>query len=386
MLAPALDSNPDHPRLLNALGLIALGEGRFSDASLLYRRAVRADPSAPPLWLNLADAQHRNRDLSGAIISLDAALAIDPYMVDALIRKALILRQVGHLADSAKNFRILLGMFPDAEAIPPHLRAQFDLGREVVDADNRRRGDAMARPSQEVIAAHPGADPRRALAYLDNVAGLRKTFVQEPTGPFFPFLPAIEFFDRDHFPWFTELEHGVEVILAEYLALTGADGFAPYVNYAPGEPVNQWSELNGQTDWSAFFLWKDGVRQDENCARCPETAALVGGLPLMDVANRAPTVMFSVLKPHTRIPPHVGVTNVRVTVHLPLLVPPDCAIRVGSETRDVRRGEVFAFDDTIEHEAWNRSDMPRAVLIIDAWNPYLTPLERDMVRAVGRIT
>ena len=39
------------------------------------------------------------------------------------------------------------------------------------------------------------------------------------------------------------------------------------------------------------------------------------------------------------------------------------------------------FDDTIEHEAWNRSDSPRAVLIFDIWNPFLSEAERDFVRA-----
>jgi len=30
------------------------------------------------------------------------------------------------------------------------------------------------------------------------------------------------------------------------------------------------------------------------------------------------------------------------------------------------------FDDTYEHEAWNRSGETRVVLILDCWNPYLT--------------
>jgi len=66
--------------------------------------------------------------------------------------------------------------------------------------------------------------------------------------------------------------------------------------------------------------------------------------------------------------------------HLPLSVPPDCALRVGNETREWREGELVVFDDTIEHEAWNDSDVPRAVLIFDVWNPELTALEIDLVR------
>ena len=72
-------------------------------------------------------------------------------------------------------------------------------------------------------------------------------------------------------------------------------------------------------------------------------------------------------------------TNVRSIVHLPLIVPGDCGFRVGGETREWTIGEAFAFDDTIEHEAWNRSDQDRAVLIIDTWNPHLSEHEREMV-------
>ena len=93
--------------------------------------------------------------------------------------------------------------------------------------------------------------------------------------------------------------------------------------------------------------------------------------------------MFSILEPRTRIPPHTGSSNVRTTVHLPLVVPEGCGFRVGSETRTSEAGKAWAFDDTIEHEAWNDSDAPRAILILDAWNPLLTEAERAAVRVVG---
>jgi aspartate beta-hydroxylase len=48
---------------------------------------------------------------------------------------------------------------------------------------------------------------------------------------------------------------------------------------------------------------------------------------------------------------------------------------------------VVAFDDTYEHEAWNRSDSIRIVMIIDVWNPHLSEVERsavaELVGAIG---
>ena len=73
-------------------------------------------------------------------------------------------------------------------------------------------------------------------------------------------------------------------------------------------------------------------------------------------------------------------------IHLPLVVPPDCSFRVGGETREWREGEAFGFDDTIEHEAWNRSDQDRAVLILDVWNPYLSDAERAMICKMYEVT
>ena len=45
-----------------------------------------------------------------------------------------------------------------------------------------------------------------------------------------------------------------------------------------------------------------------------------------------------------------------------------------------------AFDDTIEHEAWNDSDQLRVVLILDLWPPALSEAERRAVASVARRT
>jgi len=94
-----------------------------------------------------------------------------------------------------------------------------------------------------------------------------------------------------------------------------------------------------------------------------------------------PTAFFSVLRPRTHLPAHTGVSNVRAIIHLPLVVPAGCRFRVGGETREWRAGEAWAFDDTIEHEAWNDSDELRAILIFDTWNPHLSEVERRLLAA-----
>jgi aspartyl/asparaginyl beta-hydroxylase (cupin superfamily) len=147
-------------------------------------------------------------------------------------------------------------------------------------------------------------------------------------------------------------------------------------------PLDQWAELNRSRKWSAFFLWRDGVRVDAHADRCPKTASLLASAPSAYVRGYAPTAFFSILDRHSHIPPHSGVTNSRLIVHLPLIIPPGCGFRVGAEQREWIPGKAFVFDDTMEHEAWNDSDVPRAVLIFDIWSPFVSEVEREFVRSV----
>ena len=107
----------------------------------------------------------------------------------------------------------------------------------------------------------------------------------------------------------------------------------------------------------------------------------------MRIHDHAPEICFSLLTPGSHILPHRGVTNTRIVVHLPLLVPEDAALNVGGEPHVWRVGEAVAFDDTYEHEAWNRSASNRVIVLMDAWNPHLTEAEReavtDLVIAIG---
>ena len=65
-------------------------------------------------------------------------------------------------------------------------------------------------------------------------------------------------------------------------------------------------------------------------------------------------MFFSILDAGAHIPPHTGVTNTRVIVHLPLVLPGRAGF-VSARDPGVAHGEAWVFDDTIEHEAWNDS-------------------------------
>ena len=156
----------------------------------------------------------------------------------------------------------------------------------------------------------------------------------------------------------------------------------PYMDLPDTQPVDQWAELNRSHAWTAFHLYQHGRRIEANCARCPDTLAALALAPQPHALNRSPSAMFSVLKARTRIPPHTGVSNTRLVAHLALSVPQACGFRVGSETRAWREGCAWVFDDTIEHEAWNDSDVARAVLIFDVRHPLIPEEEHAAIAAV----
>lgn len=362
-----LQALPGDPEAANALGNIALAEGRAAEARTLFERAVAADSDQPALLFNLAAACRACDDSAAALAALDAALAADPYFVQALFQKAVLLEQAGEHRAAAALFRDFLDTAPPEVASAPRFAEPLAHARRAVAED-----DAALAKAVDGLGTAPS---RRIASSLAHLTGRAPIYRSEPTFLAVPELPSIPFLERAVTPWLPALEKEWTTIRDEALTVMG-ERFIPYVANPPGTPLNQWAQLDHNDDWGAFFLWRHGAQVDANCARMPATTALLETLPLLWIDRRGPNAFLSRLAPRTRIPPHHGVTNSRVTVHLPLLVPEGCGFRVGAETRAWRPGEAWVFDDTIEHEAWNDSDEARVILIFDIWHPDLEQRER----------
>jgi aspartate beta-hydroxylase len=210
---------------------------------------------------------------------------------------------------------------------------------------------------------------------------------QKPSFLYFPGLPASAFLDRSLFPWIPEFEQHTQAIQAELMSLLpSSEGRERVFGNDALEEVNL-RGIDSPPSWNGYYFYRHGERRIENCDRCPTTAASLTQIPLSHVREHGPEVLFSVFTPGTHLLPHRGVTNTRLVGHLPLLVPEDCALNVGGELHHWKEGEVVIFDDTYEHEAWNRSKKTRVVLIFDIWNPYLTEAERlalaSLISAIG---
>ncbi|MBA4286638.1 MAG: aspartyl beta-hydroxylase [Xanthomonadaceae bacterium] len=360
-----------------------IASGKLVTAVAVLRTATTLAPSDLSLWLNLAGVQRASGDIPSALASVDAALVIDPKAFLALLMKGSLLERSGQVRAAAVQYGRALAQAPPGARIDAATDAALHHARQVCERHRAELGRYIRADLGSCLTAANGLEKRRIDQFIDATLGIRRTYHQQPTDFCYPGLPAIEFHERTDFPWLGDLEAETVNIRSELSGMIEETAeFSPYINYPDGVPLDQWADLNRSPRWSACHLLYQGRRQEEHAARCPKTMSVLAELPQPYAQGRMPAAMFSLLRPRTRIPPHTGVANVRLVVHLPLIVPAGCGFRVGNETREWREAEAWVFDDTIEHEAWNDSHRDRYVLIFDIWNPRLSAAEREMISAV----
>ena len=373
-------TDPIHAKAMADEAARALWAGDAASAAGLYEALTRQEPEVSGHWVGLGLAKSRLGDRAAELRALDSALALEPRLLVALLLKGANLEDGGDQMGSGQVFKAALTVAPPFEQVPIEIRPLVRRAQAGV-ARFQSAYEAFVREALlEGYRELAGARLERFDQSVDVLLGKKTIYRQHPNSFYFPGLPETQFYDREQFAWLAPIEAGSDQILAEFEAVWRSDhGAEPYINHPPGAPIDQWAELNHSPRWSAFHLIRNGEHNDDNASRCPQTLALLEGVPAPDLPGRSPNAMFSLLTPRTRIPPHTGETNARLVVHIPLIIPADTGFRVGNDVRSWRFGEALIFNDVIEHEAWNDSNELRVVLIFDIWHPDLSPAERGMV-------
>ncbi len=370
-----------HADSLTDAGFAALQRNDAARARALLQQADAARPHDRRTLLGLAYASRLLGDEDSQMKAVEAVLAQEPRDVRALLMKAEHLERRGDGKAAVQHYMTAVRLGRSLPTIAPDLAAEL----QRADAACRRYSEqyeSHLRNSLKKAGLNVKRAPRMAEA-IDIMTGKAQPYFQQPKLFFFPGLPQIQFYDRATFPWMDTLEAATGDIREELEAvMADRAAFAPYVEGQKNRTQGDSHGMLNNPDWSSFYLWKDGVRQDANADRCPRTEAALAEAPLTTVDKRLPSVLFSMLKPGARIPPHNGLINARLICHLPLIVPGECGFRVGNDTRYWEEGKAWAFDDTIEHEAWNDSGETRVILLFDIWRPELSEEERAMVAAV----
>ena len=392
-----LQLKPDDVEALHFLATEHLERGETSKGIDLLTKARDAKPDCAATWHHLGAVYLQSGQFALAADSLQRALQISPKLFVARLRLATALEESGQSREAlfayfrAINDAQAQGRWLSDSTTAPALRASVKYAMDYVDAGRKQVLEETLEPLRQRYGRSELRRVDHCLAiYLGEQLANLPDSRQKPKFLYFPEIPSQPFYPKNQFPWQSELESVSSVIRSELLeVMEKKQNLEPFLQ--TGEPKEGEELLTSSGEnapsWDAYFFYRHGERYAENCQQCPRTAELLDSIPLVRIRDHAPETLFSVLSPGTHIMPHRGVTNTRLVTHLPLIVPSNCALRVGGELHEWRQGECVTFDDTFEHEAWNRSNQTRVVLIIDSWNPDLSDVERaavtDLVSAIG---
>jgi aspartate beta-hydroxylase len=362
-------------------GFDALWRGDLPTARDFFTRAIESGKAEPNAWYGLSVVQRKIGTPAEEHAALDKSISIDPRHIPALIAKGDLYARSGDLPSATSYFHAVLKLGAAMPSPPVELRQEMQRIEALCQRFAQEYEAHLLAAVNKAGAGKPGSE--RFTHAIELLQGKRQIYFQQPKHFFFPELPQIQFYDRRQFPWSRSLESKTDAIRAELLGVLagGAPDFEPYVQPEEHRPNFNTKGLLNNADWSACYLIRNGVEVAEMATRCPTTMAALREAPLCRIEGRTPSVIFSALRPGARIPPHNGYTNIRLICHLPLIVPGNCGLRVGNETRPPRVGELVVFDDSIEHEAWNNSNELRVILLFDIWRPELSAEERAQVAA-----
>ncbi len=228
------------------------------------------------------------------------------------------------------------------------------------------RGEAGQTPWERVVELTIAVG-ERVLAPLERFIG-KRSLVGDAT-----------FFANERFPWIDTIEANWTTIRDELERVLEDRDVLPNFQDISKDQI----EITDDEHWKTFFLYGYGFEAKLGTELCPQTAALMRGIPGMT------TAMFSILSPRKHILDHRGPYKGVLRYHLGLIVPrhaEDCRIRVGGDFRHWREGASMVFDDTFNHEVWNETDETRVVLFVDVLRPLPFPeslINRAIVKAIS---
>jgi len=388
-----LTLRPSHTEASVFIAEHALHQGNAAQAVLLLERVLSLNQEVAQVHHRLAAALQRLHAQADAEKHLRAIVAAIPeaYNCELFLGQLCELRGDQHGAVTAylraiKNAQ-LRGFWLNPDSTAPWLQAR--VARAMKIAHEGRR-DWLYRVLEPMVARHGREELERVFECIAMFCGEKPVQYgdprQKPSFLYFPGIPSQPILARELLPFAESLEQQADVLRGELGSiLENDDDVEPFHKYSTPEKA---AYLFSGPPWQAYFFYRNGEAFTAHHQSCPHTSKILAELPMAHIRDHAPETCFSVLRPGTHILPHRGVTNTRSVLHLPLIVPEQCALKItGVGTFSWQQDRCFAFDDTYEHEAWNRSEHTRVILLTDIWNPHLREAERwalkDLIEQIG---
>jgi hypothetical protein len=235
-----------------------------------------------------------------------------------------------------------------------------------------------------------GGSHGRVLQLVQKMGSPQKTWIQQPSVLFIPYLKAVPF------------AHAPKWAGGSSAMMDSAAGVAPTPGAAQSRVARIPAELlcglqddlraaeamqagwkvntTAHGEWRVFHLVNQGVRMDAACDGCPAAAKMIahaaadgGHQALTSVFGNA---FFSVLVGDSTISPHCGPTNTRLRVQMVLRADPagQASLTVAGQTVRLTEGDAVCFDDSFTHAASFTAPTPtatRALFIVDVMSPQL---------------
>lgn len=150
----ALRTVPQHPGVLQMLGVVLMRQGRPQSAIEFFDRLLKLQPSLPDAWNNRGHALQDIGRVSEALASYDHALALKPGYPEALNNRAQLLMAHRRYEEAAQTFARLLEADPRAPYMPGSLLAARMNCCDWTDFDALH--DAV---EKRIAAGEPGEHP-----------------------------------------------------------------------------------------------------------------------------------------------------------------------------------------------------------------------------------
>ncbi len=349
-------------------------EGLFSDCIALCQKIQKLD-SSDTLSLKLLVLSYiALKQYTMAMNHINRLLQIESQNIEYLLLKAEVEVALGNFDTALEVYREISNL--DSKFF------NFNMGikDKIIQQHTTNAKNLCKRKAFDMVSVCKGISQRLDLA-IDGFFGLTKLAqnheLQHPSFFCLPQLPAKTFYTLDDLPELESIIRALQNNIDEIKNIINIHKSQSYLDTIPTKNnEKEWLELAKK--WDSIHLIKGGKVVSEIKKELLNTFQ---NHLLADCPPHAPEVFLSTLQPGAKIPPHYGLSNIKLTVHLPILVDKESFIKVGDDIKNWVDNDFLVFDDSFIHLAENHSKEPRTVLIFDIWHPDLSFEEKEGIKS-----
>lgn len=400
-------------------------QGNLAEAERAYRRVAAAQPDQVEALRFFANAALSRGDLGEAVAMLSRAAQVDRSNTGVLLELGLAYRSAQRLDEARSVFELILesskGRNTTARLLMASVleqdnrpeQALLHYFRAIIDAqsDGQWLNDVTTEPGLRRLVQHAmqyvatgrrnlfegvlepfrhGIDAARLGRVDTALAVYLRDRIEPPADPrqkttflYIPDLGTRCFLDITSFDWLPHLS--ARACPLDHEALACLEAFAKDHDSSPFSLASM-TASEGTDAAQAMVrqvpLYQRGILVDAIRDHATGLIETLDAASLVRIPNYAPDVSILALQPGARTTPRYGRTNAFCTIVATFSGSAPLEVTVGGDSRQLHATESLAFDPSFEFEFSAAGDSPVRALVLDAWNPGVSMLERDALIAL----